>query len=272
MTQEKDIGTHEKGLLDQFAISPIVEIVGVVSPDGAGGGRGGNEDLWTLVLTFDAWRLVGGDLRLGPLRITRKVTYQELDRLCGKIHPYTVIRIRARVRESDFGGQQALLEEFVDVDTSDADLNHYAEQLQQPVTFENPTFGTFTLERVGHWFTAQVVWNEKSISLSLCDSAKVQESLKMAYELWRNQDEWNSKIRDYAVQKLLPLKNENWLDEEEVELTPDTFLDRMTLESITVSSDGSFEFWYDDGNLFFGHSIQISGSLSEGLTRADIPG
>jgi hypothetical protein len=47
---------------------------------------------------------------------------------------------------------------------------------------------------------------------------------------------------------LLPLKNDNWLDEDEAELTADRFEDRMTLESITVRADGSFDFWHKDGD------------------------
>jgi hypothetical protein len=46
----------------------------------------------------------------------------------------------------------------------------------------------------------------------------------------------------------------------------------MTLESITVTPDGSFDFWHNDGDLFYGHSIQVSGNLSQGPTHADIPG
>ena len=74
------------------------------------------------------------------------------------------------------------------------------------------------------------------------------------------------------MQELLPLKNENWLDEDEAELSPDEFKDRMTLESITVYPSGSFDFWHNDGDLFWGHSIQISGNLSDGPKHADIPG
>jgi hypothetical protein len=43
----------------------------------------------------------------------------------------------------------------------------------------------------------------------------------------------------------------------------------MTLEAITVYPEGSFDFWYNDSDLFWGHSIQIGGDLTE---DADIPG
>src|SRR5262249_31987940 len=147
-----------------------------------------------------------------------------------------------------------------------------AEELQKPVTFEDPILGTFTLDRRVDWFIAQVVWAGESISLNLSESAEAQAALKTAHALWENQSEWNRRVRDYAIAKLLPLKNDTWLDEDEAELTPDEFNERMMLESITVNANGSFDFWHNDGDLFWGHSIQISGSLSEGLKRADIPG
>jgi hypothetical protein len=33
--------------------------------------------------------------------------------------------------------------------------------------------------------------------------------------------------------------------------------------------DGAFEFWHNDGDLFWGHSILIVGSLEEGLTDGE---
>lgn len=55
-------------------------------------------------------------------------------------------------------------------------------------------------------------------------------------------------------------------------MTAEQFKARMKLEGITPHPDGPFDFWHDDGDLFWGHSIQISGNLSEGPTHADIPG
>jgi hypothetical protein len=46
----------------------------------------------------------------------------------------------------------------------------------------------------------------------------------------------------------------------------------MTLVSITVKSEGSLDFRHSDGNLFYGHSIQVTGNLSDGPTNADITG
>ena len=72
--------------------------------------------------------------------------------------------------------------------------------------------------------------------------------------------------------RLLPLKNDDWLDEDEDEVLPDQFKERMKLNSITVRPDGRFEFWHGDDDMFWGHAIHISGNLSKGLTGADTPG
>jgi hypothetical protein len=62
----------------------------------------------------------------------------------------------------------------------------------------------------------------------------------------------------------------NVLREDETPVTPRQFKERMTLESIAVSPNGKFEFTFDDGQLFWGHVIQVSGSLSKGPTNAHI--
>jgi hypothetical protein len=96
--------------------------------------------------------------------------------------------------------------------------------------------------------------------------------LKTAHALWDAQESWNQQILEYAVQEMLSMKNGTWLDEDETELTADQFKARMTLEAITIYPDGSFEFWHDDGDLFWGHSIQVAGDILNGLKDAGIHG
>ena len=184
-----------------------------------------------------------------------------------------VIRVRAQgVSESPFGGPEALLEAFVGNEASDTELNNRAIQLQRRVTFSDSILGTFTFDRRLNWFAGRAVWNGHPVDLQLpTKESQVQATLRAAHALWGSQGMWNKRVRDYAVQALLPLKNEHWLEENEAEVTAEQFKERMTLESLTVYPGGSFEFWHNDGDLFCGHSIQISGSISKGPTGADIP-
>ena len=264
-----------KQLREQLTASPVVDVLGVVSPSGVGGGRVPPEELWTLRFTFDAWRVQGGKLQTKALNIQRQVTDEELRRFQDALEPYMVVRIKAHVLENSvLGLPQALLEKVIGVDTSDPELNDKAAELQKPVTFSDPTLGTFTLDRRVSWFTTKPVWlgNPISLSLSATEPEEIQNALKTAHTLWDAQKTWAQRIDDYAAEELLSLKNESWLGKEESELTPDQFKARMTLDAITIYPDGSFEFWHDDGDLFCGHAIQVSGDIVNGLTDAGIHG
>jgi hypothetical protein len=265
----------QKRLLELLGATPISEVIGVVSALGPSGGKSHGEELWTLKATFEAWRIHGAPLQTRPLAIRRKVTSAELSRFQELLPSYAVVRIHARVvNDSPFGGPEGLLERVLGIDDSDAELNYFTRKLQEPVTLEDPSFGMFTLDRRINWFTGNAIWNGIPVGLTLSakEPTDVEAALKTARELWKTQEVWDERVRDYAVLRLLPLKNDTWLDEDEDEVLPDQFKERMKLQTITVHPDGRFEFWHDDGDLFWGHTIHISGSLAKGLTGADTPG
>jgi len=262
-------------LLQQLAGVPVSEVVGVVEAMGTGGGRSRGEELWTLRTTFEAWRVHGAALQTRPLRISGKVTDADLKKLQALLPPYAIFRIHARViNESPFGGPEALFERVLGFDDSDAELNQFAANLQKPVTFDDPMFGTFTLDRRINWFIGKAAWKGGEIKINLegKETRAVRAALKTAQALWQSQTEWDQRVRDYAVMRLLERKNDDWLGEGEDEVSSDQFKARMKLESVTTRPDGEFDFWFDDGNLFWGHAIQISGNLSTGPTHADTPG
>jgi hypothetical protein len=103
-------------------------------------------------------------------------------------------------------------------------------------------------------------------------TTSIDNALKTAEILWANQSRWKRELDTLVTNRLLPLKNDTWLEEGESPLTEDEFLSRMILESISVYNDGRFEFWHNDGDLFWGHAIQVRGNTRDGLTGADICG
>lgn len=270
-----DVIRRENQLYEELASCPIVELTGLVNPDGVTAAQNKGQTLWSLLLTLDAWRVEGEPTRIEELTLRRQVTDEELAQFQEQIEEETAIRIRGRVSEKNiFGNPQGLLEEFIESGVDDSELNECLAELKKPFTYQDERFGTLTYDRQMSWYSADVTWSRKTVELNIhVDKAEeIDASLRIANGLWDNEPSWHDRIQEYAVQKLLPLKNESWLDDDETEISPAEFKAKMTLESISVSADGKFEFWHNDGNLFLGHSIQISGNLSEGLTDADIPG
>lgn len=262
-------------LLQLLAASPEITLLGVVDASGAGGSNTPGEEPWVLRFALVVWHVEGTPVKTEKLTVQRQVTKQELRQYMDRIKPYTVLRIRAHIaEETDIGSPQALLVEIVGMEESDTELNDWVIRLQEPVTVDDDLFGTFTLDRRSKSYTAQTTWRGMPVALSLDaeELEDVRNALKTANKLWQSQDEWDERIRQFAVRELLQLKNDTWLDEGEAKVTPDQFADRMALESVAIYRDGSFEFWHDDGDLFWGHSIMIDGTIADGPTHADIPG
>lgn len=271
----KDFLFKEKQLIDQLKLCPISEIIGIVNINGVGAGRVGGDELYTLTIKLDAWRASNGYLKTEPLHIIRKVTKEELADIREKIKAETIVKINARVAEKSVSDEQdALFEEFIEVVSNDNELNDYLEDIKNPVTYDDDIFGTLTFNRRLSWYSGKISWNKKSVDLNLPinEVEDIKLSLQVAKTLWENRKIWSSRIREYAVKELLEFKNDSWLEEDEKEVTAKQFKTRMKLETITVYPDEEFEFWHHDGDLFWGHSILISGNLTDGPYYADIPG
>ena len=89
-------------------------------------------------------------------------------------------------------------------------------------------------------------------------------------------DKWDKRIREFSAEKLTDNAND-WLqdsledDEEFVEITEERFAERMVLNSIGFDENG-FEVFYDDDDMFWGHSILVDGTLENGIEQAYIAG
>lgn len=261
-------------LLAIFETLPETTIHGVVGANGPGGGKTPPETRWSLALQLVAWRIPGSEIHQTKLPVTKLVTNTELDELQKSIQPNSVITFRAKLCEaSPFGDARAQLIALLEP-PEDNELNSIVSELKKPVVISDPDLGELTLNRSVDWYEGQITWmgQEIRISVSLDEDGSPDGALDTARELLTSMATWATNVNEYAVQKLLDLKNETWLDENESPLSAADFIQRMALGSITVYPGGDFEFWHDDGELFWGHSILVSGSLSEGLKDADIPG
>jgi len=246
----------------------VIEIEGVVSPSSQGGWPH-SKDYDVHCFSFSAWRRPRQPVISNELTILRPVDpdsdwLSEFPKL--SIHRIKVLLSTDETRAifAGNGTREAERDQLVEV----------AEELAKRVVINTERFGELTLDRSIDWFEGRVNWNGQSVRVTFPtdEDQDISDALKVAEKLWDEQSSWKQQVDDYAVDELLSLKNQDWLDEDESPVTPEQFKSRMTLQSISIDRDGTIEFWHDDGDLFWGHSIMISGSLAEGLTQADIPG
>jgi len=104
-------------------------------------------------------------------------------------------------------------------------------------------------------------------------SADNKEELKKVKDIFSNIEIINlvEKAKEYTVKKLLKLKNDLWLEEDEKEVTKKEFKARMKFTSLYVFSE-SANFYFDDGDLFWGHTIEVNVNQNLEFTDANIVG
>jgi|GEM_PF-3549897 len=234
---------RENGLYRKLLASPLVEVAGIVSANGVCGSKPRGQELWSLHVVFDAWRIKGEKMHSEPLMIRRRVTQEELREFQSLVESETVISIQARISEENmFGSPQAYFEKYIGLGEGDMELQKKLEGLQKPKTFESNQFGIFTFDHSIDWYATSIKWTDIKIDLMLHAQAQgeIDTCLEVAQKLWSNQTNWKNRVDDYAVDKLLLLKNEAWLDENENDFSSEMFKNKMRLVSISIYPDGDF--------------------------------
>jgi hypothetical protein len=262
-------------LLQQLATSPVVEEQGVVDARGVNGSMSRGDAEWILLFQLDGWRVGDGVLRTDKLVVRQLVEREAIDRMRARVKPYQLIRIRARLSEQNvFNRPEALLLEVVDDGINDPQLAAHARALQKPVTMEDPVLGILTLDRRLDFYSGNARWRGADIEVMLIayNDAERAAALATAHALFAAQDDWQARVTAFAVEKLLALKNDVWLGEDETRFSARQFRKQLRLYSINVYPEGRFEFWFEDGDLFWGHDIEIDGSLKDGPRDANLAG
>ncbi len=253
---------------------PPVVITGIVSENGAYAMQPTENDPITLRASFDAWRVEAGRLEtIRDLLIECHVRPEQLERLANPMSANAIIKIRARLSDTNEGATpQALLEDVIDATANDSLLKQHLAGLLNPDTIEDPLFGTFTCDRKLFLYTAKSTWCDDDIELELLPDEPVDmdAAINTAKTFWGTMPDWNRRIRDYAVAELLAFYNDNWRDG--CEISADDFASRLQIDSVSVCQSGSFTFRFDCGGMFDDHVVEIYGDLKQGIRGADIWG
>ena len=244
-------------------------ILAVTGANGFGGGKTRGEKLWTASAGMEE---DSPDIHRGEFVLSTIADDQLLEHLQRRVPRDFIIKFKGRVSED---GQRLLLLDLPEP-AFDPDLKAILEEQKKPVTFWEEGLGTFTLNRQVDWFETELDWLGAEISLVFDQDENRADCVMNAKALLADAGSWDKRVREYAADELLELANDWSQDMDEdggaVEVTREQFVERMELESIEVRADGSFQFWFGDGDLFYGHSIWVSGDLENGPNDAAMEG
>ncbi len=262
---EKQENRQFRELAAQFAPEELT-ILAVTGANGFGGGRAGKEKLWRASIGLTAWMEEDSpDIHRGEFVLSTIADDQLLEHLQRRVPRDFIIKFKGRVSED---GKGLLLLDLPEP-AFDPDLKAILEEQKKPVTFWEEGLGTFTLNRQVDWFETEVNWLGGQISLVFDAEEDRAEALRKAKALLADAAGWDKRVREYAADDLLASAND-WA--EDGEITREQFIQRMELESIEIRADGSFEFWFADGDMFYGHSIHVSGDMEHGPDDASMEG
>lgn len=157
-------------------------------------------------------------------------------------------------------------------------LEEILAEYRKPIILQDEILGELLLNRDLSLFEGSTLWLNNKIRITLdIDTenrstwTKARNAMK---KLLAEQQKWDILIRDFAALKLTSLANK-WQDEED-EKAPDIsekdFAGRINIESISITSGGSFSACFNDDDMFWGHTIMVDGSLKKGMKYANIEG
>ena len=174
---------------------------------------------------------------------------------------------------------------MLSVNEPDEFLDGLILKYKTPVVIHTENYGEMTLDKdLGH-FEGECDWLGEKAKLFL----EVEDGQEDAGEALAHMDffykdlaERDKSMREFAAKELTELANE-WqssdceIDEDGepinyTELTEGDFVQKISIDSMSMDSDGNFSVFYYDGDLFFGHSVVVEGDLENGLDSATMQG
>lgn len=251
-------------------------IIGVVTPLGSFGLHT-RQDGWMLGFHVNPWRVLGEPTQFTELRVTKPMTEAQVEGAKAALQATSVVTFSIRKLEpTDHGTHTATLDVLSQLSVPDPELEAAATELRVPVQLDTETLGTLRLDRRIDLFEGEIDYLGRRVGLSvpsLQNSAKIDDdALAVANQLRANLQSLDRKAREFASTQLLELKNDSWLDDEEDELSLQEFQQRISLTALSVEADGTISLYYDDGDIFLGHSIDVRGTIDGELLDASISG
>ena len=254
-----------------------------------GSGAGKRNGFWDVSHYFIAYvDCQTGALHTGDGRIVYPVSDEEHDAggILDRFRREAVYRLKARKKiphkvpegVTASSQNQFLIVEVLEEDAPCPALEEVLAEYRRPIVVVDEELGELTLDKDLDMFEGEVLWRGEQICLSLeVDAANEDtwvDARRAMKAMLAEQDRWDGDMRASAARELTELACE-WresADEDVPEITEESFARRIELSSIAMDADGSFSAYFDDDDMFFGHCVTAYGTLTDGVTAANMEG
>ena len=242
--------------------------IGIIDENGVG--LSSSKNVCSMSFNFCNYVINDEETIHGEVTVYKKVP--SMDYTVKGLDALTIVKISGE-KISKNGQNRIKLSSIVQSNYKHDRLNDKLEERKKPVLFKSKTFGIFVLDRGSGWFETNAFWNDVEIELFLStDLNQIEDLETLALKIWEDQTKWDLKLKAKISNDLLKLKNEAWLEEEESSITMDEFQSKLVLENIVIFKDGDFEAYYNDGDLFWGHSISVEANINGSMSDAMLSG
>jgi len=139
--------------------------------------------------------------------------------------------------------------------------------------FDDDVLGRLEYDEYLNWYAGEMALGEGrklAVALSLDECEDLDDLIRLARGFVRDIARTDELARAYASEELLAVYNEVWSEGQD--LIAAEFAARIALESLTAYPDRSVELCYDDGDLFWGHTIIVTAEEGPRFTEAIIAG
>lgn len=262
--------------MTDFRLTETHHIVGLTGPGTVGAVRSQGETLWTLTLTFVAWRTDDGPVRPEPLVVLVPVEQQLIGQAQKRFPPFCIVRIQGGSELSVLDSRIQTSWSALKVVADDPELAAIGKSLQTPVRHTEPNICELTLNRELGIFEGVMSWCGLTLNLfveSDGDSPHPQ-SIQNLRRIWPDLAQWQDRaVRKLADDIIAQAQEFVALDDPEATITREQLAARQRLDTITFGSSDRpemFCFTFEDDRMTLGdHGLAVACTLERGPEQTE---
>ena len=159
--------------------------------------------------------------------------------------------------------------EIIDEESNNEFLEALIYDFKNPVVINSKVLGTMVYDSLMNEFTGEKTYKGNDVEISFkAEDKNSTENIVILENFWSKRASWDKKIKKFVSKEVLD-EAENWNDNNST-ITEEMIAEAITMSGISMSADGDFTVYYDDGDIFSGHSIVVTGNMGKGLFEANM--